>query len=248
LATVGRVDASALADGVAGHGRARSRPERARRHDAGVTRPRAEVLCIAGLSLTTLYTLALIPVAPSLLGKDPVLLELLRGSTPAMVAGGAFARVGRASLVLALLAPVLTLMMADPLLWWAGRIWGPNVAGVIVGNRGRRGGRWIERANRWSERYGSWAVIFSYVLPVPSALIYAGAGWTGMRLRRFLVLDLIGVALWIAINVGLGYLVGQSAVDVAKAIGRYSLYVSIGLVVIIVAVSSRRRARDAPVG
>jgi len=69
-----------------------------------------------------------------------------------------------------------------------------------------------------------------------------------MRLRRFFVLDLIGVALWIAINVGLGYLVGQSAVDVAKAIGRYSLYVSIGLVVIIVAVSSRRRARDAPVG
>ncbi len=210
-----------------------------------MTRRRAEALCIAGLSFTTIYTLALIPVAPSLLGKDPVLLELLRGSTPAMVAGGAFARVGHASIVLALLAPVLTLMMADPLLWWAGRIWGPDVAGLIIGDRGRRGRRWIERATRWSERYGSWAIVFSYVLPVPSALIYAGAGWTGMRLRRFLVVDFVGVSVWIVLNVGLGYLVGQSAVDVAKAIGRYSLYVSIALVLIIVAVSARRRGREA---
>jgi membrane protein DedA with SNARE-associated domain len=208
-----------------------------------VTRRRAEVLCVAGLSFTGLYTLALIPVAPSLLGSDPVLLELLRGSTPAMVAAGAFARVGEASIVLALLAPVLTLMMSDPLIWWAGRIWGPQVAGTIVGNRGPRGRRWIERTTRWSERYGSWAVALAYILPVPSALIYAGAGWTGMRLRRFLVLDLIGVSLWILLNVGLGYLVGQSAVDVAKAIGRYSLWISIALVVVIFAVASRRGGR-----
>lgn len=203
-------------------------------------RRRAEVLCIAGLAITTIYTLALIPVAPSLLGKDPVLLELLRGSTPAMVAGGAFARVGDASIVLALIAPIATLMMADPLLWWAGRIWGPNIAGTLIGNKGPRGQKWIARATHWSERYGSWAVVLSYYLPIPSALIYAGAGWTGMRLRRFLLLDLIGVLLWVALNVGLGYAVGQSAVDVAKAIGRYSLYVTIGLVVIIFGVSARR--------
>jgi len=209
-----------------------------------VPRRRQEILCALGLSFTTIYTLALIPLAPSLLGRDPVLLELLRASTPAMVAGGAFARVGQASIVLALLAPVLTLMMADPLLWWAGRIWGPDVAGLLVGNRSPRGRRWIARATRWSERYGSWVVVFSYVLPVPSALVYAGAGWTGMRLRRFLALDLVGVSLWIVINVGLGYLVGQSAVDVAKAIGRYSLYASIGLAVVILAVGARRGRAD----
>jgi membrane protein DedA with SNARE-associated domain len=209
-----------------------------------VTRRRAETLCLGGLAITTLYTLALIPVAPSLLGSNPVLLELLRGSTPAMVAGGAFARVGQASLLLALVAPVATLMMADPFLWWAGRIWGPKVAGNVVGNQGARGRRWTERATRWSERYGSWAIVLSYVLPVPSALIYAAAGWTGMRLRRFLVLDLIGVVLWVLINVGLGYAIGQSAVDVAKAIGRYSLYVTIGIFVIIFAVAARRSGRE----
>ena len=38
-----------------------------------------------------------------------------------------------------------------------------------------------------------------------------------MRLRTFLMLDLIGSLLWIALCVGLGYAIGQSAVDVAKA-------------------------------
>ena len=45
-----------------------------------------------------------------------------------------------------------------------------------------------------------------------------------MRLRTFLLLDLIGSLLWIAFCVGLGYAIGQSAVDVAKAISRYALY------------------------
>lgn len=199
---------------------------------------------MAGLAVSGLYSLALLPVAPSLLGKDPVLLEALRGSTPAMVAGGAFARVGDASLLLALLAPLPTLMMTDPLLWWAGRIWGPNAAHMLAG-RGPRAQRWIDRSTRWAERYGSWAVVLSYYLPIPSALIYAGAGGTGMRLRRFLALDLLGTSLWIALNVGLGYAIGQRAVDVAKAISRYSLMVSLALVAVIVVVAARRGHREA---
>ncbi len=213
-----------------------------------VTRARAEALCIAGLAFSGLYALATLPFAPSLLGSHPVLLELLRGSTPAMVAGGAFARVGQASLVLALLAPLPTLFMADPFLFWAGRIWGPEVVGMIGGKRrSARSLRWQARAQHWSEHYGSWVLLFSYFLPVPSALILAGAGWTGMPVRRFVVLDLAGTSLWIVTNVLLGYLVGQSAVDVAKAIGHYSLYVSIALVVLVVVISARRsRLPDSP--
>ena len=56
-----------------------------------------------------------------------------------------------------------------------------------------------------------------------------------MRLRTFLLLDLIGSLLWIALCVGLGYAIGQSAVDVAKAVWRYALYVTIGLVAVIFA-------------
>lgn len=194
---------------------------------------RRRVICITALSLVALYSLVLIPAVPALLGRDPVLLEALRGSTAAMVAGGAFARIGEASLTLALLAPLPTMMMADPFTWWAGRLWGPDVA-KYLGGRGPRGKRRTDRALLLLDRYGSWAVMLAYILPVPSALIYAAAGWTGMRLRRFLLLDFVGTALWIVLIVGLGYAIGRSAVNVAHEITHYSLLLTIALVLVVI--------------
>ena len=76
-------------------------------------------------------------------------------------------------------------------------------------------------------------------------MIYAAAGWTRMRLVTFIFLDLIGSLLWIAFCVALGYAIGQSAVDVAKAVGRYALYVTIALIVVVFArqyyTASRKR-------
>jgi membrane protein DedA with SNARE-associated domain len=194
-----------------------------------------------------LYSLVTLPLAPSLLGTHPILLEALRGSTPAMITGGAFARVGHASLVLVLLAPLLTLLKSDPLLWWAGRLWGPNVA-QMLSRGGPRTQKRAERAIPWAERYGSWAIVFAYFLPVPSALIYAAAGWTGMSLRRMLALDVLGTLLWIATNVGVGYWIGQSAVNVAKTISHYGLILTLGLVAVVFVVSLRREWRFAPEG
>ena len=51
----------------------------------------------------------------------------------------------------------------------------------------------------------------------------------------FILLDLIGSLLWIALCVGLGYAIGQRAVDVAKTISHYGLYVTIALVVVVFA-------------
>ena len=165
----------------------------------GLRRRRA--ICVTALVLQAVYYYALLPAVPALIGRDPVLLEALRGSTAAMVAGGAFARIGQASLLLALLAPFPTMLMGDPFVWWAGRLWGPDIA-KYLGARGPRGQQRTQRAIGLLERYGSWAVLLAYFIPVPSALIYAAAGWTGMRLRRFLLLDLAGTAMWVALIVG----------------------------------------------
>jgi membrane-associated protein len=209
-----------------------------------MTLRRARMMCLSGLALTGIYSLATLPLAPSLLGSHPILLEALRGSTSSMVAGGAFARVGRASLLLAWLAPFLTLVKSAPLLWWAGRLWGPEVV-QMLSRGGPRAQRRTARAVRWAERYGSWALVFNYFLPVPSALIYAAAGWTRMPLRRFLLLDVIAAALWITVIVGLGYLIGQSAVDVAKAISHYGLILTVALLVVVIIVTFRREWRVA---
>ncbi len=163
-----------------------------------------------------------------------------------MVAAGAFARVGQASLPLALLAPIPTLLIAGPFLWWAGRLWGPSAAHYL-GGRGPRAKRRTDQAVRLLERYDSWAVVLAYLLPVPSALVYAGAGWTGMSLRRFVLLDLAGTFLWVVLIVGLGYAIGHDAVNVAHAISRYGLVLTLALIpaaLLAAAIRARRRITE----
>jgi membrane protein DedA with SNARE-associated domain len=203
---------------------------------------RVDILCWGGITLSGIYALALLPLVPSLIGTNPVLLELLRGATTAMVSAGAFARVGDASLVLALLAPFPIMLLFDPLYWWAGKLWGRPVVDLFAGNR-PRAQRWVDKVERNADRIGPPAVVLAYVLPIPSALIYAAVGWPGMRLRIFLLLDLVGTMLWVGLNVGLGYAIGQSAVDVAKAISRYALILTIALVVVVVVLQVRRSSR-----
>jgi membrane protein DedA with SNARE-associated domain len=203
---------------------------------------RVDILCWAGITFSGIYALALLPLVPSLLGRNPVLLEFLRGSTTSMVTAGAFAKVGEASLLLAILAPFPIMMLFDPLYWWAGKLWGRPVIDMFAGDR-PRAKRWVDKVENNAGRIGPPAVILAYVLPIPSALIYAAVGWTGMRLRLFLILDFIGTALWVAINVGLGYIIGQSAVDVAKAISRYALILTVVLVVVVIVVQVRRSSR-----
>lgn len=203
---------------------------------------RRRTICLGVLMLQGIYFLVGIGAIPSLIGSDPVLLELLRGSTAAMVAGGAFARVGRASLVLAVLAPVPTLLMSAPVAWWAGRLWGPDVVELIAG-RGAQARRGVQRAMRIVERGRSWGIVFNYLLPIPSVIIWAAAGWTGMGLLRFLVLDLIGTFIWIGLIVGLGYALGHPAVHVAHAISHYALFATIAIVVLSVGWSVWRTSR-----
>jgi membrane protein DedA with SNARE-associated domain len=83
-------------------------------------------------------------------------------------------------------------------------------------------------------------VVFAYLLPVPTALIYAAVGDGGMRLWVFLVLDVLGTIIWTSLLAAAGWQLGQSAVDVADAIARYSLWAMLGLIVVIVLWRARR--------
>jgi membrane protein DedA with SNARE-associated domain len=209
---------------------------------------RADVICLAGIAFSCLYGLLLLPAVPALVGTHPLLLELIRGSMTSMVTMGALARTGHASLTLALLAGVPGVMMFDWLYWWAGRRWGSRALTMLVGKHPRATRRiaWVQRvAHRW----GGAAVVVAYLLPVPNVLIYAAVGWTGMGLVTFLVLDAIGALLWVGLLVGLGFAIGQRAVDVAHAVSHYALAVTLAIVALIVARQvwrARRAAAAAP--
>lgn len=193
---------------------------------------KADIACWAAIVLSGLYYLAILPWRASLVGTHPVISELLNGSTESIVAAAAFARVGHGSLVLVILAAIPGLMKFDLIYWWAGRLWGEKIVLILSGG-GKRGPRYLARV-----RAGGWRITWPLVvvapfLPLPTTIIYVIAGVAGMHWVAFLVLDLIGELLWIGMLVGLGYALGHHAVVLAQEISHYSLWVTIGLVALV---------------
>jgi len=193
---------------------------------------RADILCWAGIMLSGIFYWVTLPLRTHLVGTHPVLSELIGGGTESIISAAAFARVGHGTLIVALLAAVPGIMKFDPLYWWAGRLWGERIIALFGGKR-NRGARYMGRVDRWGRKFTWPAVIIAPFLPIPNAIIFVIAGWAGMRLLTFVILDVIGTLLWAGLLVGLGYALGHHAVVVAQGISHYGLWVSIGLVVLV---------------
>jgi membrane-associated protein len=205
-----------------------------------------DIACWAAITLSGLYYFALLPFRASLVGTHPIASVLLNGSTEAIVSAAAFAKVGHGSIVVVLLASIPGLMKFAIIYWWAGRLWGERVIQLFSG-RGKRSQKFVARVNR-SGRWLTWpAVVLSPFLPIPNALVYAAAGWTGMSWVTFLVLDAIGTLAWAGMLAGLGWALGHHAVSVAQEISKYGLWFSIAIVVLVV-VSQMRGARASSFG
>jgi membrane-associated protein len=204
---------------------------------------RVDVLCWGAITLSGLYYLALLPFRASLVGTHPIVSVILNGSTEAIVSAAAYARIGHGTIAVVLLAGVFGTMKFDIIYWWAGRLWGERVIQLFSG-RGKRSQKFVERVNRLGWRLTGPAVVLSPFLPIPNALVYAAAGWTGMSWLTFLILDAIGSLAFVGMLAGLGWALGQSAVNVAQEISKYGLWFTIAIVVLVVASQMRsQRAR-----
>ena len=205
---------------------------------------RVDIACWGAITLSGVYYLCLLPFRASLVGTHPLVSVLLNGSTEAIVSAAAFASKGHGSLVVLLILGVIGTMKFDIIYWWAGRLWGERVIQLFSG-RGKRSQKFVARVNR-SGRWLTWpAVVLSPFLPIPNALVYAAAGWTGMSWVTFLILDAIGSLAFVGMLAGLGWALGQSAIDVAQEISKYGLWVTIAIVVLVVASQIRgQRARS----
>jgi membrane protein DedA with SNARE-associated domain len=101
----------------------------------------------------------------------------------------------------------------------------------------------MDRVQRWGRKFTWPAVLVAPFLPIPTAIIYVVVGWAGMRLVTFLILDIIGSLAWAGLLAGLGYALGHHAVVVAQSISHYGLWISVGLIVIIVVFQVRSQRR-----
>lgn len=199
-------------------------------------------------SLTGLYSLALLPLRPILIGKLPLLLVGLTGSRSGLVTIGALAALGRADWWwVGWILGSISYIKFDPIFFLAGRLWGQGLIEVFAG-RSKRAARGAARAERLGRRFGILAVVLSYIIPIPSAVIFATLGTAGMRIRTFVAVDLASALALNGLWLYLGHRLGQRAVDVVNVIARYSTWLSlafIGFIVISAIWSARRKAARA---
>lgn len=208
---------------------------------------RNDILCWVGFCLTGLYALVLLPLRPVLLTANPYLLAALGGSRVSAVTIGALAATGVGFWPLGLLLGTVGAAKFNPLYWWAGKLWGRGLLEMVSG-RSARAARNAARAERLAQRFGALAIVATYILPLPSAVVCATVGAAGMRLRTFLLVDLSTAAVTRGIFIYLGYRIGEPAVHVLEEVARYSWYLSIALLVGVLLTTLRqaRRRRGSP--
>lgn len=182
------------------------------------------------------------PLRPFLLASHPVALAAATGSLSATGAGAAFARIGQGELWLVIVAGVFGMVKFDWLFWLAGRRWGAKI--VEMWAPGEVAKRFVGRIRSWP----AWAlplVVVAATFPgVPAAAVFAVAGLGGMSLFRFLLFDAIGAAMLTGLVAGLGYGVGQHAVDLVLMVDKYALWLSLGLVLVVTVQATRRAKRE----
>lgn len=165
------------------------------------------------------------PFKAFLIAEHPVALEFVTGDLTAVGAAAAFARIDRAPLWLVVVAGAVGMVKFDWLTWWTGRRWGEGIIRMFTTRP--RALRWAGRARELDPRLLRVAVVLAMLPGVPTAVVYAVAGWAGMRLFTFLLLDLAGALMMAGLVAALGYGLGQQAVDVVLVVDRYAALVTV---------------------
>jgi membrane-associated protein len=200
-----------------------------------------KILVFATLGVIVLMA-ASMPFRPFLLASHPVALSAVTGSLSAIGAGAAFARIGQGELWLVIAAGVFGMVKFDWLFWLAGRRWGAKI--IELWAPGDVAKRFVSRIRSWP----AWAmplVVMAAALPgIPAPAVFAVAGLGGMRLVWFLVADAIGAAVIAGLVAGLGFGVGQHAVDVVLMIDKYALWITLAMVVVVTVRAGHRGHKE----
>jgi membrane protein DedA with SNARE-associated domain len=126
-------------------------------------------------------------------------------------------------------------------LYWLGAALGIRRLCALADRIPLMDGRDVERAESWFDRHGVWAVLLGRMVPGIRSLVSIPAGVARMPLWLFVLLTVAGSAVWNALFIGLGWLLGDRWTEV----GKYSdvvNYVVIGGIVLVCALLLGRRA------
>lgn len=120
-----------------------------------------------------------------------------------------------------------------------------GIVGWVIGYRGGRQfvqhhgdsihltPKQLERAERWFDRWGATAVLVGRIVPFIRSFISIPAGIFEMPLATYIVLTLIGSAIWAFSLAGIGWALGSNYTHVDQAITylEYAIAVAIALTI-----------------
>ncbi len=143
----------------------------------------------------------------------------LEGETVLVLAGFA-ARTGHLQLPWVMAVAFAGSLLGDQTFFLLGRWQGKRLLGRRASWRPR-----IERANRLVDRYHTWVLLgFRFLYGLRTVIPFA-LGTSSIGLGRFVVLNVLGAAIWSAAVAFVGYLFGAAAEALLADVKRYELWV-----------------------
>jgi len=143
------------------------------------------------------------------------------------------------SLAPVVLAAGLGGFAGDSLGFWVGRRWGSGVLRENSRWRRRFGGR-LEEAEALFRRHPLYSVTTARLISFVRTVMPLAAGMSGLTYRRFLPYQIVGLAGWVAIYVGIGF-AGSDGWRVARrAVGVEGALLFFAVAVVAVIVFGRR--------
>ncbi len=92
------------------------------------------------------------------------------------------------------------------------------------------------RTEKWFAKYGEQIVLLARFVPLVRTVIAFPAGIAEMKLWRFIVFSIIGIVVWDAILIYVGYFFGLNYTQIISSLSSAFTYVEIAAVIVIIAV------------
>ena len=141
---------------------------------------------------------------------------------------------GNMNLIAAFLWATAGSVVGAYLLYWLGA--------VIGANRLRRIADWmwlvevedVDKSLHWFDKYGKLSILFGRLIPGVRSLISIPAGIDRMNVLSFGLFSLLGSAVWNAILIYLGFILGENWSQVADVIGQFSTVIKIVIAALVI--------------
>lgn len=208
---------------------------------------RMDIILFVALLLMAVYSLCMIPLRAWLL-TQPLAYTLLVGGYTSAVVAGANASVDTGTWWIYLLCTVIGAVKFMPVYWLMGRRWGREFIDMSLQYMPRAHKLFTRALDRESTSLYAWVIALIPLGfapgPVPNTVVNAVAGMIRIRFPVMLAINVLSVLLVNGIFMWLGFTFGEQVLDIVNVINRYLLWITIGLIVVMVFRARRQVSRN----